>query len=798
MLTNYIKIAWRNLIRHKDYAFINIAGLVFGFAAFWAIALYVADELSFDRYNTNANRIVRVVQHAWWNGGKLNIALTSPPFAPALKAAYPEIEDAVRIDPEGGGIITYGNKKIKADDIIFADKSLLTIFTYNFLDGDATTALDNPQSIVLNKSLAEKLFGAADKALNQTIYFDNNDGYKVTGIIKDIPNNSHLRFSAVRSLPINDTGSWQNARIYTYLLLKNAGSLGELQKKMPQFAANTIQKEMHVKNYQLELQPLTSIHLHSNLDYEISANGSISRVYIFIAIALLILIIAIINYMNLATARSSSRVREVGVRKAIGSGRGNLAGMFITESVLVTIMAAGISVFVVSLLLPFFNQLSGKELTIWRFGVFNTLVLLAGFSMITGIVSGIYPSVFLSRFKTIPALRGEMENRLGHIVLRKSLVVFQFVVTVVMIAGSIIIYQQLQFAARADLGFNKDQVLTFHIDDRNVRDQIPALKTQLLQSPLIKSVAAAGNPIGNNDLGSFGYEYEKNDGSASDKTEMAQELMVDPDFLKTMEIKLSNGRNFSDAMPSDQFGAILVNETLVKDLGWKNAIGKKMLKAADDNGKTEPRKVIGVIKDFHTYSLQHKEAPLVMIMPPNTKEEDNLYIKIAKGKIPEGLAYLNRIYRQFDKTNPITYHFLDRNFAKQYAAEVRQGEMALIFSILAILIACLGLFGLATFTAEQRTKEIGIRKVLGARVTDIVRMLSSDFLKLVLVAIIISIPVAWMAMNQWLQDFAYRIHIEWWVLAAAGLVALTIALMTVSFRTIKAAMASPVKSLRTE
>ncbi len=797
MFKNYFKIAFRNLSRHKGYAAINIFGLVLGLAAFWMIALYVADELSYDRYNKNAGRIVRLAQHASWDGGNMNVALTSPPFAPALKTDYPEIEDAVRIDAEGGGIITYQDKKINAGDIIFADKSIFNIFSYQFLYGDPETASTEPNSIVISESLADKIFGSAESAFGQTIYFDNSDGSKVTGVIKDIPGNSHLRFSGVRFFPADYTEGWQNFHVYTYLLLKKNTDLKSLEKKLPAFTAKTIQKEMGVKDYQLELQPLTSIHLHSNLGYEIGANGTISRVYIFIAIAFLVLLIAVINYMNLSTARSSSRVREVGIRKVIGSGRWHLARMFITESVLITLIAAVISVFVVQFSLAFFNELSGKELTIWRFGVMNTLLLLGGFSLLTGIASGIYPSLFLSGFKTIPALKGQMGKMDNNILFRKSLVVFQFVITIVMITGAVIIYKQLQFALHTDLGFNKDQVLTFHIDNKKVRAQIPALKTQLLQSPFIQDVAAAGNPIGNNDLGTHGYDYQKNDGTLSDNTKMIEELMVDADYIKTMEIKLLNGRNFSDEIPSDQTGSVIVNETLVKEMGWTNPIGKEMVKSSSYE-KRVSSKVIGVIKDFHTYSLQHKVEPLVLVMPPNTDQQDNLYVKLTKGKIPEGLAYLNNVYRQFDKANPVEFHFLDENFAKQYGAEKKQGEIALVFSVLAIMIACLGLLGLATFTAEQRRKEIGVRKVLGANVADIVQMLSADFLKLVLIASIIAVPIAWFAMDKWLQDFVYRVNIDWWIFAAAGLAALVIALITISFKAIKAAVANPIKSLRME
>ncbi|HRP54593.1 ABC transporter permease [Agriterribacter sp.] len=798
MFRNHLTTALRTIRRNKIFSGINILGLALGLAAFWLIVLYIADELSYDRYNANAERIVRVAQHARWSDNNIHVALTSAPFAPALKTAFPEIEDAVRINTEGGGIITYGDKSIKQGDIVFADKSLLYIFSYNFLYGNAASALSHPNSVVLTNSLAIKLFGNAEKAFNQTIYFDKNFPATVTAVIKDIPDNSHLRFSAVRPFPAEDADNWQNFSIYTYLLLKKGADHTELEKKLPAFAAGTIQKIMGITDYKMELQPLTSIHLHSNLGYELSTNGNINRVYIFAAIAMLILIIAMINYMNLTTALSASRIKEIGVRKAIGSGKRSIAGMFITEAVLVTCIAALIATFIVSLTLPLFNELTAKELPANRFGILNTILCLITFSLLTGFINGIYPSLFLARFKPVPALKGELGRQSGSILFRKSLLVFQFVITVVMIAGAVIIYQQLQYALHTNLGFNKDEVLTFHIDDKKVRDQVPALKSQLLQSPLIKSVAAAGNPIGNNNLGGNGYKYEENNGAASDHTKIAQELMVDADFVNTMEIKLIEGRNFSDAMPADQSGSVLVNETLVRELGWKEPVGKQILKASDDDGNTAPKKVIGVIKDFHTYSLQHKIEPLVMVMPPAASDEDNLYVRIAKGKIPQGLAYIDKVYRRFDKTNQATYSFLDQNFAKQYKAEEKQGQIALLFSILAVFIACLGLFGLATFSASQRIKEIGIRKVLGASVAGIVILLSKDFLKLVLIALCIAVPIAWYAMNKWLEDFAYRIELGGSVFIIAGITALAIALLTVSFQAIKAAVANPVKSLRTE
>jgi putative ABC transport system permease protein len=547
----------------------------------------------------------------------------------------------------------------------------------------------------------------------------------------------------------------------------------------------------------MEFQPLTSIHLHSNLQGEISANSSMSRIYIFMLIAALILIIAVINYMNLSTARSSIRVKEVGMRKVLGSDRSHLIYLFIIEALVMTLFAALIAFFLVSLLLPFFNELANKNLDIWRFGTYYTLAALVSFALVTGIISGSYPAFFLSRFKTIPALKGQLGNLSNNILFRKTLVVFKFVVTVVMIIGSLVIYRQMKYTSNTDLGFNRKQVLTFHIHDRNVRSQVNAIKSQLLQNPLIQNVAVAGNPIGNNDLGSNGFTFEKSDGSFLPTKKMAQQLMIDADYVPALDIKLTKGRNFSGSTNADKYTAALVNETLVKELGWKDAIGKRV-RFDFGEGETGERTVVGVVKDFHTYSLQHKMEPMVLLMPPAPSMEDNLYVKINTAKTTEALAFIEKVYKQFDKSNPVEFHFLDQNFAQQYATEQKQEQLSLIFTLLAVLIACLGLFGLAAFTAQQRIKEIGVRKVLGASVASITIMLGRDLIKLVCISILIAAPIAWFAMNKWLEDFAYRINIGWAVFVIAGFVAMFIALFTVSFHAIKAAVANPVKSLRTE
>jgi putative ABC transport system permease protein len=796
MLINNIHSAYRNLKRHKIYAFINVLGLAVSLAACWLIILYIKDELSYDRFNSNVDRIVRVTQHESWDGGDLHIAVTSAPFAPALKQHFPQIEDAVRIDAEGGDLIAHGNGTLKINDIVSADPSLFNIFTFDFLEGNAATALSDPQSIVLTESLARTLFGSQESVVNQMVIFPGNNPARVSAVIRDIPRNSHFRFSAVRPLPAGLAGSWQNSSLYTYLLLKTPESLQTLRRQLPAFVAGTVQKEMHAAQYQLELQPLASIHLQSNLDYELSPNSSLKRIYIFGAIAGLILFIAIINYVNLATARASARVKEIGVRKTLGSGKSELAALFITEAAFVTLLAGLTALVLVRFSMPVFNQLTGKDLSLWRFGIWPSLSFIVLFSIVVGMISGVYPSLLLARFQTIPALKGYTGKMGGTVFFRKSLLVLQFVITVFMISASFIIYRQLNYVNHADLGFNKEQVVTFHIDNRSLRSQISVIKTKLLQSPLIEMVAVAGNPIGNNDLGKYGYFYENNQQTLSQRTKSVQELIVDADYLATMQIGLKEGRNFSDKISTDQSNSVLVNETLVKELGWTRPLGKKMLSVNNKDG--QPKTVVGVIKDFHTYSFQHKVEPLVLVLPPNAKEQDNLYVRLAKGKATEAMAYLIQTYKNFDPGNSAEYHFLDQNFAHQYESEEKQGNLSLLFTVLAVVLSLVGLFGLVSFTAQQLTKEIGIRKVLGASLFNIVYLLSGNYLKLIAIAACIALPVSWFVMDSWLSDFAYRIPLQIGVFLAAGCLSAILALLTLSLQGLKAGMVNPIQSLRSE
>lgn len=801
MLRSYFKIAIRNAQKSKVYSLVNIGGLAIGLAVFWLIALILTDELSYDRYLPNADRIYRVVHEAEWPGGSFRLAPTAPPFAAALKKDIPGIEESARIDPEGGGTLVYQDKKIVADDILFADNSLLTIFQYPFLYGNPRTALSSPNSIVLTKSLAEKLFGRPEDALDKNLTFQNDaKPTRVTGVIEDIPANSHLTFHALRSWSLGDGGYWQNFYLYTYVLLQKNADAGKVTAALPGFADRYVKPVLgKAAQYRMELQPVTSIHLHSQMSYEIGRNGDIRYVYLFATIALLVLVIAVINYINLTTARSSVRVKEVGVRKVIGSGRRQLINLFLAESVLYTFLAAVIAVLLAGVLLPVANRLAGKELSIWQFGVGPTVFFLVLFSLLTGLTGGLYPALFLSGFRTIPALKGQQGNLQGTIFFRKSLVTFQFVITIVLITGSAILYQQLQYMLTRDMGFNKEQVLSFHISQPSVREHIEELKAQLLQNPSVEAVSGASITIGNNAIGTNSYQFGDQQRIDS-ATHMVQNFFVDADYLSTLQIRLAGGRNFSSTMGTDRQNAVLINETLVKELGWTvpKAVGKKVQFRSSLENPAQQYTIIGVVKDFNFYSLQHKITPLLLQMPPVLQEEDNLYVRVKKGQVSQALQHIEATYHRWDASTVFSWQFLDEKFSRQYASEEQQGRLLFAATGLAILIACLGLFGLVTFSVEQRTREIGIRKVLGASVSGIVTLISKDLIKPVGWAILIATPIAWWGMHRWLERFAYHTGISGWIFAGAGSLAGLIALLTVGLRAMRAARANPTKSLRTE
>lgn len=797
MFRNYLLIAWRNLLRFKYYSLINIAGLSIGMAACWLLLLYVQRETSYDNFYPQADRIYRAVNHATWTGGNLNLATTSAPFAAVLKKDYPEIAQTTRIDAEGGAALKYREKKLEVGDMFFVDSTFFDVFSFPFVEGDAYNALSQPNSLVLTRSLAEKLLGSARDAVGKTILTEDSTVYSVSAVIEDVPANSHLSFSALRLLPphYNEDG-WQDFNVYTYLLLKPDTDVRTLESKLPQFFERYLKPRMGNVTYKMDLQPVRDIHLHSHLDYEISSNGNIVYIYIFLCIGLLTLLIACINYMNLATARAATRVKEVGVRKSMGSGRDDIARMFLTESMLLTFLSALVAMGMVALLLPWFNTFTGSHIILWQFGVARTIGVIALLALFTGLLAGIYPAVFMSGFRIINSLKGKMGGT-SHAGFRKSLVTFQFIIAIVLTASTMVAYDQLQYVMRKNLGFNKDQVLSFHVPDQQMRSRIPALKEQLLRNPQIQHVAAASNPIGRNDIGGHGYFFEGNNGMQT-STYIAQNYMIDADYLKTMGITLQSGRNFSDTGESDLLHSVLVNETLVKSLRWDQPLGKRVQLMKDASGAREERIVVGVMKDFHIYSLQHKIAPLVLQMPTQARDQDNVYVKVSKTGVPATIAYIEKVFRSFDPSHEFSYSFVDQNFAKQYAGEQKQEVIFMMFAVLALFIACLGLFGLAAFTAVQRTKEIGVRKTLGASTSSIVKLLSRDFLQLLLIAAALAFPLTWWIMDRWLNHFAYHVGISIWVFVLTGGAIVVIALATVSLHAFKAATANPVKSLRAD
>jgi putative ABC transport system permease protein len=794
MLKNYFKTAWRNLTKHKVFSFINIAGLALSLTAVWLIALFISDELSYDRYHKNADRVFRLVTHGQWGEERFDVTGTSGLAAAALKNDFPEVENTLRIYAEGGGVIEFEDKKIKDDAIFFSDPSFFTMLSYHFLAGDAT-ALQKPNSIVLTKTLAGKLFTNPLSALNKTVKIDKEAAI-VTGIIEDVPHNSHFTFNAIRSFAANYSDDWGSLSIYTYILLKKNADINRLRAKLPVFVKKYMTNSFPTVRFTLELQPLTAIHLHSQLGYELGENRDVKYVYVLSIVGLLILLIAFINYINITTARASTRLREVAVRKIIGSGRTSLAGLFLTESVITILFAACISMVLVTLTMPLFNYFAGKQLSIWQFGIARALLLMLGFSFVTGMIGGYYPAFFLSKFKTIPALKNQLGDVKGQTIFRKSLVLFQFAVTVVMITGSLVIYLQLNYVLTSDLGFNKQQLLTFHLDSRELRKNVPAFRYALLQNPQVKAVASAGNPIGNNNIGMMDYYVEKN-GALSEKSSLAHGLTIDPDFIPAMQIKFMEGRNFSSDIPSDS-NTVIVNEALIKKQGWASGMNKRVSRGKDPAGKIHFANVIGVVKDFHIYSLQHKIEPMIMELPKNTRDRDNIYVRLQEKDVAKSLAFVEQTFRKFDASSPFEYHFLDQNFAAQYKPQEKQGQVLLAFTVLTIVIACLGLFGLITFTVEKRVKEIGIRKVLGAGTGSVVTLLTTSLLKVVLISLLVAVPLSWLVMNKWLEDFAYRIHLEWWMFMAAGIISIIIALITLSFQAIRAAIANPIKSLRSE
>lgn len=806
MLKNYFKIALRNFWRNKGYSLINIVGLAIGIATCLIIMLFVNNELGYDRYNKKADRIVRVFFQGNVQGEKLNESTVMPPVALTLKADFPEVEEATRIRDYGTPRLVYEDKSFKEDAFAFVDSNFFRVFTLPLIEGDAKTVLAEPNTIVITKALAHKYFGDEDP-MGKVISFKdgNNAACKVTGVIDKVPVNSHFHFeifASMASLPESKELSWMSSNFYTYLVLAKGYDYKKLEAKLPQVVQKYIGPQMlkamgltldefrkKGNNLSFHLQPLTDIHLRSDFSGDLSPHGDIRYVYIFGAIALFMLLIACINFMNLSTAGASKRAREIGIRKVLGSLKLELVLQFIFESILITAIALILAIVFMYVALPIFNNLAGQNLTL---NFTNHPLLLPGlllFVLLIGILAGSYPAFYLSSFKPVAVLKGKFTSDKKSIGLRSGLVVFQFLISITLIVSTTVVYKQLSYIQHKELGYNKEQVMV--LPAYTLGKNASVFQQQLLNDPRVASISNSGYlPAGPSDNNNFFVSPGEN------STQLIKTLRydVDENYIPTLGIHLLTGKNFSKNFASNSSGVIL-NETAARVFGWgENAAGHS-ISTTNNKGEKTIYNVLGIVKDFHFKSLHERISPLVMVFAPNP---GMMIVKFKTKDIAGLLAVVKKQWIRLGAEEPLSYSFLDERFNNAYQSEQKIGLILGIFAGLTIFVACLGLFGLATFTAEQRTKEIGIRKVLGASVAGVVALLSKDFLKLVFIAFIIASPIAWFIMNKWLQDFAYRINITSWVFVIAGLVAIAIALFTISFQAIKAAIANPVTSLRTE
>lgn len=806
MFRNYFKVAFRNLWKNKGYSAINILGLAIGLATCLLIMIYVVDELSYDKFNKKADRIYRVDGDINFGGTHWILAVAPDPMGATLKKDFPQVEQYVRFRNYGGFRVKKGNDNVQENSVIHVDSTLFDVFTLPVIHGDTKTALDDLASVVITEKIAKKYFNTTD-AVGKVMVMDDENNYKVSAVIKDISEQSHFRFDFF--VPLNSEeskqGNWLSNNFNTYIVLKEGSDPKKLESQLNGIVTKYLGPQaFQVLNATLDdlkksgghvkysLTPLTEIHLHSNKTGELGANGSMQYVYIFSAIALFILLIACVNFMNLSTARSSNRAKEVGVRKVLGSNKKNLVSQFLTESVLISFIALILAIGIAQLLLPYFNQLSGKDIDMGWFSKPWLLPSLLVLVLIVGVLAGSYPSFYLSSFQPVTVLKGKLSGGFKRSWLRSSLVVFQFATSVILIVGTIVIYSQLSFIRNKRLGFDREQVMIVQ-NGFALGDHAKTFRNELKNIKGVENVTMTGFlPTGDNRSDSPLFP----EASLNQKAAVSmQTWYVDENYIPTLKMEMAKGRNFSSQLQTDS-SAVIVNEAAAKMLPFADPIGKTLYYLTDMQSKeVTTYQIIGVVKDFNFNSLRDQVTPMVLFFD---ESRGSIALRFQTSDISSLISQVQGKWKSIAPNQPFSYTFMDEDFNNIYQSEQRIGKIALSFSVLAILIACLGLFGLVTYAAEQRTKEIGIRKVLGASVSNIVRMLSKDFMKLVVIAMVFAFPLSWYFMNKWLEDFAYRISIDWKVFALAGLAAILIAIITVSFQAIKAAITNTVKNLRTE
>ncbi len=804
MLKNYLKVTLRNISRYKGYSFINIAGLAVGMACSVLIFLWVNDELSYDRYHTNVHQIYRVITKGKLADRDVNIAVSPPPLAETFVQEFPEVMNAVRLyQSREKVLISCEDKRFYEERFYFADPTVFEVFTMPLIWGDSKSALSQPHSIVITQAIAQKYFGN-ESPIGKTLTLDNSLDFRITGLAENMPSNSHFHFNFLASLStleLSRSPSWFNSSFHTYLVLRKDCPPSQLEAKFPAFIRKHLGPQIKAgmgvsiddffalgNRFNFFLQPLTEIHLHSNLDFELEANGDARYIYIFSIIALFIVLIASVNFMNLATARSFNRAKEVGVRKALGANRLQLVRQFLAESILLSSIAFVITIALVELFLPLFNSYSGKQLELNLRSLLILPAIIIGVLAI-GIFAGSYPAFFLSSFKPVAVLRKSFEGSANSSWLRGVLVIFQFTVSIVLLIGTFVVFRQLKYIHNKNLGFEKENVIIIHGAGALGKEQ-EAFKQAILKSSSVAGAAASDYVLGKD----FDITGLKLEGSSEEGFQAINLLCCDHDFASTLHLEITDGRFFSTDFKTDS-SSIVINETAARMFGLKEPVGKHLITTVKGNIQTFT--VIGVVKDFHFESLHQRIRPLALRL---FEEGEGEYITVRVGLADPGkiVAFIKEEWKKFAPQQPFEYAFMEDNFKSLYRPEHRAGQLFMAFSVLAIFIACLGLFGLSSHIAEQRTKEIGIRKVLGASVKGIVLLLSQEFTKWVLVANVIAWPIAYYVMSRWLQSFAYRIDVKLWMFLLAGLAAFLIALLTVSFQAIKAALANPVESLRYE
>ena len=817
MFKNYFIVAFRNLLKRKGFSLINILGLATGMAVCLLIVLFIQSELSFDKQHEKADNIYRVVLERSYPGRSTSYAIIPQSIGAAIKTEYPEVLESTRLfnfTGNGSFFLRIGEKTFEEKRVLAADSNFFRVFTCKILHGDATTALEKTHSAVINATTANKYFGTTD-VVGKQFETDGNDStetFVITAVVADWPDNSHFLFDMLVS-----TSSYQFTRrlnytgfaAHTYLLLNPNSSYKALEAKFPDIIKKYVSGDINRvykqswedfqkagNGYYYYLQPLTKIHLISDLEAELRPNGSMTAVYIFGVVAIFILLLACINFINLSTARSLERAKEVGIRKTFGSDKKSLIGQFLIESVFISVISMLIAFGIIILLIPVFNTISGKELSVAYFLQPKWILVLVAFVLITGLIAGLYPAFVLSSFNPIMVLKGRFKSSGYGLALRNGLVIFQFAISVILIISTIVVNRQMNYMLGNKLGFKKDHVIVLERTDM-VEDQLPAFKNELLSISGIESASGTSTMPGNQNF--FGTTWQEV-GSKAPMT--GRGMVVDEDFAKTMALEIKEGRFFSKDFSTDTL-SIVLNERAAKELGLKNAIGSRLTSPDGrynaPDGSEYVYNVVGVVKDFHYHSLHEPISPLVII---NSKKFGNraglVALRVKGDNFKKAVSDIGAVWKKFVKDKPFNYYFLDKSLADQYQAEQTTQKIFTIFSGLAIFIACIGLLGLAAYATQQRTREISIRKVLGASEGSIVTMLSKDFLKLVLLSSAIAFPIAWWGMNKWLQDFAYRIDVGWWIFIVASLAALLIALFTVSTQAIKAAITNPIKNLRTE